>query len=320
MAFHAVDGGIQKSEHIWVNGQLVPWDECKVHVLSHVLHYASSVFEGIRCYDTVHGPAIFRLPEHSRRLLDSARAYRMPVAYSVDEIVQGCVEAVAATGLSACYVRPLIFRGYGSLGVNPMTCPVETVIAAFPWGKYLGHEAVEKGVDVRVSSWARFHPNTIATTAKTSANYANSQLIKMEALADGYTEGIALDVNGNVSEGSGENLFLVRDGILFTPGLDCAILPGITRDTVIRLAREMDLEVREARIPRSALYAADELFFTGTAAEITPIRSVDRSPIGTGGRGPITKRLQEAYFAVVTGRSERHGAWLTPVPARVARA
>jgi branched-chain amino acid aminotransferase len=316
MAFHSVDGGIRKSERIWVNGTLMPWDDCKVHVLSHVLHYGSSVFEGIRCYATTLGPAVFRLHDHLQRLLDSARVYRMPIPYTLEQLEEAACETVAATGLDACYLRPIVFRGYGSLGVNPLTCPVETVIAAFPWGQYLGKDAVEKGVDVRVASWSRFAANTIATVAKTSANYANSQLVKMEALADGYAEGIVLDVNGNVSEGSGENIFLVRGRELLTPSLACAILPGITRDTVMTLARGLGYTVTETEIPRSDVYRADELFFTGTAAEITPIRSVDRITIGSGTRGPITKRLQEAFFAVVSGRDATHHAWLSPVRGR----
>ena len=316
MAFHSstVDGGIEKSQFIWVNGDLVPWDDCKVHVLTHAIHYGSAVFEGIRCYETVRGPAVFRLQEHCRRLVDSAKVYRMTLEATAPQLADGILRTIAANKLKACYIRPIVFRGYRALGVNPLTCPVETIVATFPWGKYLGKDATENGVDVRVSSWQRMPPNTLPALAKTSANYANSALIKMEALADGYAEGIALDVNGNVSEGSGENIFLVRDGRLMTPSLACSILPGITRDTVMTLARSRGLEVVETQIPRSALYHADEIFFTGTAAEITPIRSVDRQPVGAGRRGPITAALQEDFFGVVSGRAQDPHGWLVPVP------
>lgn len=316
MAFHSssVDGGIEKSPFVWVNGELVPWDECKVHVLTHALHYGSAVFEGIRCYETTRGPAVFRLLEHAQRLVDSAKIYRMPMEYDAQGISAGILGTIAANKLRACYIRPIVFRGYRALGVNPLTCPVEAIIATFPWGKYLGKDAVESGVDVRVSSWQRMPPNTLPALAKTSANYANSALIKMEALADGYAEGIALDVNGNVSEGSGENIFVVRDGRLLTPSLACSVLPGITRATVMTLARERGIEVVETEIPRPMLYHAEEIFFTGTAAEITPIRSVDRQPVGAGKRGPITAQLQEDFFGIISGKApDRHG-WLTPVP------
>jgi branched-chain amino acid aminotransferase len=316
MGFSTAPGNIQKSEWIWVNGELVRWDECRVHALTHGLHYASGVFEGIRAYETADGPAVFRLHEHMRRLIDSARVYRMDVPYSVEQLEQATLEMIGANRLSACYVRPLVFRGYGSLGVNPLTCPVETVIAAFPWGTYLGKDALENGVDVKVSSWSRARSNTFPTVAKATANYANGALIKMEAVAEGFSEGIALDTDGYVSEGSGENIFLVRDGRILTPGLDCAILPGITRDTVITLARRRGIEVVETRIPRSALYIMDEIFFTGTAAEVTPIRSVDRVPIGAGKRGPITEQLQADYLALVRGEVPDEDGWRTLVPAR----
>jgi branched-chain amino acid aminotransferase len=315
MAFHAstVDGGIEKTKKVWVNGDLVDWDDCKIHVLSHALHYASAVFEGIRCYDTLGGPAVFRLREHVERLFDSARMYRMVLESTPQQVIDGTLETIRVNGLKACYIRPIAFRGYRALGVNPLTCPIEIVIATFPWGKYLGKDAVEKGVDVRVASWHRMPPAAMPALAKTSANYANSALIKMEALADGYAEGIALDARGFVSEGSGENIFMVKDGRLLTPSLACSILPGITRDTVIHLARRRGLEVAESDIPRSMLYQADELFFTGTAAEITPIRTVDRQEVGAGKRGPITQQLQEDFFDIVTGRVEDDFAWLTPV-------
>jgi branched-chain amino acid aminotransferase len=315
MAFHSatVDGGIEKTEKVWVNGDLLPWDECKVHVLTHALHYASAVFEGVRCYDTERGPAVFRVGDHAQRLLESGRVYRMDIPYTREQLEAAVLETIAANRLGACYVRPIAFRGYRALGVNPLTCPVEVVIAAFPWGKYLGKDAHENGVDVRVSSWTRMPANSLPAQAKTSANYANSALIKMEALADGYAEGIALDGNGNVSEGSGENIFLVRDGRLETPSLGCSVLPGITRDCVIRLARRLGLEVVETQLPRTALYTADEIFFTGTAAEITPIRSVDRQPVASGTRGPVTRRIQEEFFAITSGRAEDSFGWLTEV-------
>ncbi len=320
MAFHSssVDGGIEKSAFVWVNGDLVPWAECQVHVLTHALHYGSAVFEGIRCYETPAGPAVFRLDEHCRRLVDSAKVYRMDIGYTAEELARATVETIAANKLRSCYIRPIAFRGYRALGVNPLTCPVEVVIAAFPWGKYLGKDATENGVDVRVASWQRMSPNTLPALAKTSANYANSALIKMEALADGYAEGIALDTRGNVSEGSGENIFLVRDGRLLTPSLACSILPGITRDCVMTLARRRGLEVREAEMPRSMLYHAQEVFFTGTAAEITPIRSVDRQQVGSGKRGPITEALQEEYFGITSGRLADDFGWLTQVVAESA--
>jgi branched-chain amino acid aminotransferase len=318
MAFRSVDGGIEKTEHIWVNGQLVPWDDCQVHVLTHGLHYGSGVFEGIRCYETKDGPAIMRLREHVQRLFDSARVYRMEIPSTIDELEAACHEIVEVNDLSSCYLRPLAFRGYGSLGVNPLKCPVEVIIAAFPWGRYLGEEALTEGVDVRVSSWNRMAPNTFPAVAKTTANYANSQLIKMEALADGYVEGIALDVRGYVSEGSGENIFLVDKGRILTPSLACSILPGLTRDCVMRLARDQGLEVVETEIPRAALYTADEIFLTGTAAEITPVRSIDRITIGSGRRGPITEALQSEFFGILDGSAEDRHGWLTPVATREA--
>ena len=301
------------SKLIWMNGKLMPWDEARIHVLSHVVHYGSSVFEGIRCYDTRRGPAVFRLREHVRRLFDSAKIYRMPIPYSVDQLVAACLETVKANGFRACYIRPVAFRGYGDVGLNPQGCPVDVAIAVWGWGAYLGSEALERGVDVQVSSWTRLAPNTLPAMAKAGANYANSQLIKMEALANGFAEGIALDTQGYVSEGSGENLFLVRDGKIATPPLGASILPGITRASVIVLAREMDLEVAEQRIPREALYLADELFFTGTAAEITPIRSVDRMEVGEGRPGPLTRRLDAAFRSILSGEADDRHGWLEPV-------
>lgn len=302
-----------KMEYIWFNGELVPWDKATLHVLAHVVHYGSSVFEGIRCYATPGGPAIFRLKEHTRRLFNSAKIYRMTIPFSEEQINRACHEVVSANNLRSAYLRPVVFRGYGSLGVDPRGCPVEVAVAALDWGKYLGDEALEQGVDVGVSSWTRIAPNTLPAMAKAGANYMNSQLIKLEAAQHGYSEGIALDINGYVSEGSGENIFLVRDGKLITPPLAASVLPGITRDTIITLAREEGIPVIEERIPREALYLADELFFTGTAAEITPIRSVDGIQVGAGRRGPITERLQQAFFGVINGEREDRWGWLDRV-------
>jgi len=303
-----------KSEKIWMNGKLVPWDDAKIHVGSHVIHYGSAVFEGLRCYATPEGSAVFRLEAHSERLFDSAKIYRMDVPIDQDAFNKAVLDTVAANDLPACYIRPLIYRGYGQLGVNPFPCPVDMTIMVWDWGKYLGTEALERGVDVRVSSWTRIAPNTLPAMAKTAANYMNSQLIKMEAIKDGYAEGIALDADGHVSEGSGENLFLVKKGMLVTPPLVSSVLPGITRDSVIQLARRLGIPISEARLPREALYVADELFFTGTAAEITPIRSVDKIVVGAGKRGPVTEALQRAFFDVLECRVPDEFGWLSFVP------
>lgn len=299
---------------IWFNGELVAYEDATIHVLSHVVHYGSSVFEGIRAYDTERGPAIFRLREHMRRLVDSATIHRMDLGHSLDALCDAVVETVADSGLDACYIRPVAFRGHGPMGVNPLNNPVHTVIAAWEWGQYLGAEAVERGVDVQVSSWNRPAPNTLPALAKAGGNYLGGSLIKMEAILNGYSEGIALSVDGYLSEGSGENLFLVRDGVLFTAPTTLSILPGITRDSVIQIAREQGIEVREQALPREALYVADELFFTGTAAEVTPVRAVDHYVIGEGRRGPITEALQTAYFAAVRDTADARG-WLTFVRA-----
>jgi branched-chain amino acid aminotransferase len=298
---------------IWMSGKWVDWDDAKIHILSHVAHYASSVFEGIRCYDTGRGPAIFRLDEHLDRLMYSAKIYRMELPFTRERIREVCLEIVAINDIKECYLRPLIYRGYENLGVNPFGSPVEVAVAAFPWGKYLGEDALIKGVPVKISSWWRFAPNTLPAMAKASANYMNSQLMKMEALVDGYSEAIALDVQGFVSEGSGQNVFAVVKGEVLTPPLASSVLAGITRDSVMVLARELGYPVREAVIPREMLYVADELFFTGTAVEINPITSVDRITVGSGERGPITKAIQDAFFGIVRGQAaDRHG-WLTPV-------
>ncbi len=301
---------IQKMDYIWFNGELVEWDKATVHVMSHVIHYGTSFFEGIRCYETPQGPAVFRLTPHMRRLIDSAKIYRTTIPYSLDQLVAAVKEVVRANRLRSGYIRPVVFRGYGEIGVNPQNNPVEVAIATIEWGKYLGAEAMEQGVDVCVSSWQRFAPNTMPALAKAGGNYLNSQLIKMEALANGYAEGIALDADGRVSEGSGENLFVIRNGIAYTPPLTSSILSGITRDTVMTLLRDMGVEVREQVLPREMLYLADELFFTGTAAEVTPIRSVDRIPVGNGRRGPITAAVQEAFFAIVQGERPDRYDWL----------
>ena len=303
----------ETAKKVWHNGKFVEWDDANIHVMSHVIHYASALFEGIRCYSTPRGPAIFRLREHIQRLYDSCHIYRMDMGYSVDQLVEACKETVRINEFKECYLRPVIFRGYGSFGVNPFPNPVEAYIASWVWGKYLGQEAIDDGVDVCVSSWARMQGNTLPATAKAAANYMNSQLIKMEAIVNGFVEGIALDTSGNVSEGSGENLFLIRDGKIFTPPLSSAVLAGITRDSVIQLARNFGYEVIEQVVSRATLYIADEVFFTGTAAEITPIRSIDRIKVGNGKRGEITAQLQSEYFAITAGQKEAPADWLTYV-------
>ena len=297
---------------IWFNGTLVPWQSATVHVMTHALHYGSSVFEGMRCYDTPRGPAIFRAREHVRRMRDSARLYRMELP-DEEDLLAACRAVVRENDLKSAYIRPLAWRGVGSLSVNASRHPVELMIAALPWGAYLGEDALEQGVDACVSSWTRPAANTIPTGVKAGGNYLSGQLIAMEAERLGFAEGIALDTSGTVSEGSGENLFLVRDGVIVTPPASSSILPGITRDTVMVLAKEHGMSVREERIPREALYAADEAFFTGTAVEVTPVRSVDGVTIGAGTRGPVTAVLQRAFFAVVRGETSDERGWLTPV-------
>jgi branched-chain amino acid aminotransferase len=300
-----------KSKYVWINGKYVPWADANIHICSHVIHYGTGVFEGIRCYKTPKGPAIFRQKEHTDRLFNSAKIYRMDVPFTKEQVNQAMVELIQKNGHEECYVRPLVYRGYNELGVNPFNCPVDIALITWYWGKYLGPEALEQGVDVMVSSWNRMAPNTFPAMSKTCANYMNSQLIKMEALLGGYSEGIALDTNGYVSEGSGENLFLVMNGKLYTTPLGASVLPGITRDTVIQLAEEMGLKVAEQLIPREMLYIADELFFTGTAAEISPIRSVDKIKVGEGKRGPITKKLQDIFFKHLNAEVEDKHKWLT---------
>lgn len=300
-----------QSEKIWSNGQLVNWEDAQIHVLSHVVHYGSSVFEGIRCYDTQKGPAVFRLREHMQRLLDSAKIYRMEVPYSLEELSTAALETIRVNRLKACYIRPIVYRGYGALGVVPFDCPVETVIAVWEWGQYLGPEALEKGVSVCTASWNRVAPNTVPFLAKAGGNYLNSQLVKMEALINGYDEGIVLTTEGLVSEGSGENLFVIRNGTIYTPASSYSILPGITRHSAITLARDLGLRVEQRAVPREFLYIADEVFFTGTAAEITPVTAIDKISIGTGRRGPITEKVQKAFFRAINAQVEDVHGWLT---------
>jgi branched-chain amino acid aminotransferase len=297
-----------------MNGEYVKWENAKIHVLSHVVHYGSSVFEGMRVYKTPKGPMAFRLKEHTERLFNSAKIYRMKIPFTPEQVNDAILTLTSVNNLEACYVRPVAYRGYGTLGVDPSQCPVDIAIAVWPWGKYLGDEALEKGVSVCFSSWNRMAPNTMPAMAKCGANYMNSQLIKMEALSHGYVEGIALDVFGHVSEGSGENIFLVRKGALITPTFTSSILPGITRRSVMRLAEEMGIKVIEQDVPREALYLADEVFFTGSAAEITPISFIDNIQIGEGKCGPITKKLQDVFFGIIEGRTEDKHHWLTPIP------
>ena len=292
---------LQKTESIWHNGKLIPWEKATLHVMSHVIHYGSSVFEGVRCYALPTGPAIFRAKEHMQRLLDSAKIYRIDVDFSVEDLVAGMSEVVKNNGVWPCYIRPIVLRGYGEAGVNPFNSPTEVYIVNYPWGKYLTSDTHE-GADVCVSSWTRIAPNTLPAMAKSAANYMNSQLMKMEAVINGYVEGIALDANGYVSEGSGENVFIVRNGVLHTAPLGNSVLPGITRDSVLQIARDLNIPVTEQCIPRELLYIADEAFFTGTAAEVTPIRSVDKISVGKGITGPITKAIQKEFYAVIEAK------------------
>ena len=298
-------------DKVWYNGKYLPWKEATVHVAAHALHYGTCLFEGIRCYATPRGPAIFRLQEHAERLVNSCKIYRMSLAYSQAQLAEAMVDLIRVNRAEHAYLRPIIFRGYGELGVNPLNNPVEVYLLAWRWGKYLGEEALKQGVDVCVSSWQRIAPNTLPAMAKSAANYMNAQLMKMEALANGYTEGIALDASGNVSEGSGENIFVVWHGQIRTPPLSSSILPGITRNSVITLAREFGYTVIEEALPREMLYIADEVFFTGTAAEITPIRSVDHITVGEGKPGPVTRKLQERFLSIVQGQAEDKYGWLT---------
>jgi branched-chain amino acid aminotransferase len=300
-----------KAKYVWINGEYVEWDSAKIHICSHVIHYGTGVFEGIRCYKTPKGPAIFRMQDHTDRLFNSAKIYRMDIPFTKDQVNTAMLDLIRKNKHEECYVRPIAYRGYQELGVNPFNCPVDLALITWYWGKYLGPEALEQGVDVMVSSWNRMAPNTFPAMSKTCANYMNSQLIKMEAIKYGFVEGIALDVNGFLSEGSGENLFVVHKGVIHTPPLHATILPGITRNTVVTLARELGYQVVETMMLREMLYIADEVFFTGSAAEVTPIRSVDKIPVGEGRRGPITKKLQETFFEVIDCKREDSHGWLT---------
>jgi branched-chain amino acid aminotransferase len=305
--------GFKKTEKIWHNGKFLDWDDARIHVISHVVSYGSAVFEGIRCYETPQGPAIFRLRDHMQRLINSAHVYRMDPPFSMEEFSQAAAELVRMNRMSACYVRPIVLRGYGDVGVNPLNCPIEVYMASWDWGRYLGEEAVRSGVDVGVSSWSRSAPNTLPQMAKAAANYMNSQLIRMEAMMNGYVEGIALDVNGYVSEGSGENIFLVMDGVVITPPYSSCVLPGITRHSILTICRDLGIPTAEQIIPREMLYIASEVFLAGTAVEITPVRSVDKIKVGSGARGPITQRIQEEFFALTGGKKPDRHNWLTPV-------
>jgi branched-chain amino acid aminotransferase len=299
---------------IWRDGEFIPWKDARIHVMSHVVHYGSSVFEGIRCYSTPDGPAVLRLPDHLKRFTDSARIYRMDLRYSQEELEEVSVELIRRNGFDECYLRPLAIRGYGAAGLNPSTSPIEVYLICWPWGAYLGADALKQGVDVCVSSWQRPSPNTFPTLAKAGGHYLNAQLMKMEAIANGYAEAIALNKEGKVSEGSGQNIFLVRKSVLYTPPLDGAMLPGITRDCIITLARDLGIPVVLEDVPREALYIADELFFTGTAAEVSPIRSVDRIPVGAGEPGPVARQLQKELLGLAKGERPDPYGWLTPVP------
>ncbi len=302
---------MKKSEQIWFNGKFVPWDKAQVHVFAHALHYGSSVFEGMRCYKTLKGPAVLCLLEHIERLYNSCKIYRMKIPYSKDELQEAALETIRVNGLQECYIRPIVFRGFDSFNLNPRSCPVEVAIGVIEWGTLLGAESIEKGVDVQVSSWRRMAPGTFPALAKIGGQYVNSQLVAMEASDHGYSEGIALDIQGYVSEGSGENIFVVKDKTIYTPPLASSILAGITRQIVITLAQDLSYAVKEYIVPREFLYIADEVFFTGTAAEVTPVRSIDRILIGEGKRGPMTERIQSEFFGITSGKlADRHG-WLT---------
>lgn len=301
---------ITPTDKIWHNGQLIPWEQATLHVMSHVVHYGSSVFEGIRCYTQPNGAAVFRLHEHMQRLLDSARIYRMDIPYTLKELMSGVVDLIEANGVAPCYIRPIALRGYGEIGVSPKGSPIEVYMANFPWAKYIGGTG---GADVCVSSWNRLAPNTMPALAKAGANYMNSQLIRLEAEANGYQEGIGLDVNGLISEGSGENVFVVRNGVVYTPPLANSALGGITRDSVLTLARHLGCTVVEQSLPREILYIADEVFFTGTAAEVQPVRSVDKILVADGEPGEITKKIAAEFFAIVNGLKPDRFGWLTPV-------
>ena len=311
---------IPKTEKIWHNGKWINWDDATLHVLSHVVSYGSAVFEGIRCYQTKQGPAIFRLREHMQRLINSAKIYRIDLPHSVDDFCNVATELVRLNKMNSCYVKPIVLRGYGEAGVNPLNSPIEIYMACWAWGAYLGEDALTKGVDVGVSSWTRIAPNTLPAMSKAAANYMNSQLIRMEATFNGFAEGIALDSSGYISEGSGMNVFLVHEGALYTPPLAASVLPGITRNSIIALAEDLRIPVKESVVPREMLYIVDEVFFAGTAVEITPIRSVDHIQVGKGVAGPVTRKLQEEFFAITSGNKPDRHNWLTPVSTPVSAA
>ena len=304
---------IAEVEKIWMDGELVDWADAKIHVLSHALHYGSGVFEGIRAYETARGAAVWHLEEHLHRLFRSAKLYHMDLPFSYDELVRATTDVIKANGLTSCYVRPIAFRGYGEMGVNPLNAPINVSVAVWPWGAYLGEEALEQGVRIKISSWRRNSQNALPAAAKANGQYINSVLAKVESLKAGYDEAIMLNEAGFVTDGSGENVFIVRDGVLFTPPTQAGCLDGITRGTVITLAREREYVVREENLVRTDLYNADECFFTGTAAELTPIREVDDRQVGAGHRGAVTKELQDAFFAATKGEDPRHTEWLTYV-------
>ncbi|RAP44216.1 branched-chain amino acid transaminase [uncultured Methanosphaera sp.] len=295
---------------IWFNGELIDWKDAQIHVMSHVVHYGSSVFEGLRCYDTEKGPAVFRLKDHMQRLENSAKVYRMDIPYTLDEMCEAVKDTININNIRSCYIRPIVFRGYQELGVYPLNCPIETVIGVWAWGQYLGEDALEQGIDVCTSSWRKMAPDTMPNLAKAGSNYMNSQLAKIEATSNGYKESILLNYNGDVAEGTGENVFFVENGELYTPDIGSSVLKGITRDTVITIAKDLGYKVHEERIPRERLYTADEVFFTGTAAELSPIRSIDKIQIGKGKRGPVTKKIQEHLFDVLNNKVEDKYGWL----------
>ena len=303
----------EKNGLVWINGKLVPWKDANIHIASHVIHYGSSLFEGFRAYNTPKGTAILQNSAHIKRLYNSCKMYRMEIPFTKEEFEQAVIQTIKANKLKACYIRPIVYRGYGTLGVDPFPNPIDCAILVWEWGQYLGEKALENGVDVKISTWQRMAPNTFPALAKSGANYMNSQLIKMEALLEGYVEGIALNVRGHVSEGSGENIFIVINGEIHTPPLSSSILPGITRDAVICMAKDLGITLIEETLPREILYIAEEVFFTGSAAEITPIRSVDKITIGNGRRGPVVKRLQDEFFAYINGERKDQYRWLTYV-------
>ena len=300
-----------KETKVWMDGEFVEWKDANISVLSHVVHYGTSVFEGIRAYENENGVAVFRLKEHVQRLFDSAKIYKIDIPYTQEEVEEAILETLRVNDLGACYIRPIVFRGYGELGVNPLGCPVNVVIAAWEWGSYLGEEGMANGVDIGVSYWRKPAPDTFPALAKCGANYMNSQLAKLEAIDNGFDEAIMLDYEGHVSEGSGENIFLVEGEKLFTPSMSSSNLKGITRDSVMTIARDLGYEVIEEVISRERLYAANEVFFTGTAAEVTPIRSIDHRTIGIGRRGPISEKLQTAFFDIVEAKTEDKYGWLS---------